>query len=118
MMQRQPTALEIQLMRRYNRDATRRGVSFGLCVEEFSRIITSHCEYCGQPPTNEFGSSFKLKYSGIDRVDNSVGYITGNCVPCCKTCNYAKASMKVHEFEDWVTRVYVHLNKSFRKEKR
>jgi hypothetical protein len=27
------------------------------------------------------------KLTGIDRVDNSIGYVTSNIVPCCQICN-------------------------------
>ncbi len=29
---------------------------------------------------------------GIDRINNDLGYIVGNCVPCCTSCNTKKRS--------------------------
>ena len=37
-------------------------------------------------------------YSGLDRVDNSIGYILENVVPCCVTCNSMKMAMSYNEF--------------------
>jgi hypothetical protein len=48
------------------------------------------CFYCG------FLSEDTL--NGIDRMDNRQGYITGNCVGCCKTCNFMKKSLDAHTF--------------------
>lgn len=62
-----------------------RGYSFELSEEEFNEITNQACFYCG---------SFD-KYNGIDRVDNSKGYITDNVVPCCRNCNTAKGSVTI-----------------------
>lgn len=62
------------------------------------------------PPSNvaraKNGNDFI--YSGIDRVDNSIGYTEGNVVPCCITCNKAKSKQTSEEFLKWVQRVYHH----------
>ena len=45
-------------------------------------LMTSPCVYCGIFPED--------RVNGIDRMDNAVGYVPSNCVPCCKTCNLMK----------------------------
>lgn len=35
---------------------------------------------------------------GIDRWDNSRGYLADNVVPCCKDCNRAKMTRPPREF--------------------
>ena len=35
---------------------------------------------------------------GIDRGDNSKGYLPENLVPCCKGCNRAKSTRSPREF--------------------
>jgi len=35
---------------------------------------------------------------GIDRWDNSQGYLADNVVPCCKDCNRAKNTRTPREF--------------------
>jgi hypothetical protein len=47
-----------------------------------------------------------VKFNGIDRKNNAIGYIVGNVLPCCKLCNYAKRTMGYNEFLNWVNRVY------------
>lgn len=44
--------------------------------------------------------------NGIDRVDNSKGYTSDNCVPCCWACNNAKKNNSSSEFLAWVDGVY------------
>jgi len=39
-----------------------------------------------------------LKGFGIDRIDNSKGYIEGNMVPCCKICNWMKSDKSSIDF--------------------
>lgn len=78
----------------YQREAPKRGHSFELAYEEFKQFVTKTCYYCGH---NEVG---------IDRLDNTIGYVVSNCVPCCKTCNYAKRDMSVQDFLEWVNRVW------------
>ncbi len=50
-------------------------------------------------------SKHKFEYSGIDRVDSSVGYSMNNCIPCCKVCNWSKTNQSVGEFLAWAQRV-------------
>ena len=63
----------------YRKNAKSRGRYWGLSFEEFS-LFQCECLYCG----DEMGAV------GIDRVDSSKGYIMGNVVPCCPTCNAMK----------------------------
>ena len=37
---------------------------------------------------------------GIDRVDNSVGYLPSNCISCCSWCNRAKNNGTLANFVD------------------
>lgn len=69
----------------YKNGAIKRKYDFTLTIDQFKKIIKEDCYYCGLKPTNELNRQFdKIKYSGIDRVDNTIGYILSNCVPCCK----------------------------------
>jgi len=51
---------------------------------EYTEAISKPCFYCG--------GSLPIGGSGIDRLDNMKGYISGNIVPCCATCNNLKNS--------------------------
>lgn len=91
---------------RYQQGAKKRNLSWSLTQEFFFSLIHKECYYCGLPPSNN--SKYKgtdFLYTGIDRIDNDIGYEYGNVVPCCKICNMAKRSMKQHEFIKWIDRI-------------
>jgi hypothetical protein len=54
------------------------------------------------------GSNGSFTYNGIDRKDNAAGYVEGNVVPCCKTCNYVKKSMLYGDFMAFIIKVGRH----------
>ncbi len=64
--------------------AKTKGYAWALTLEEFIAIINQPCRYCGGP-LSETGKA-------IDRWDNDVDYLPGNCVPCCALCNQAKSA--------------------------
>jgi len=103
------------LMWYYKKGAKERGYSFELSFEEFKNITSRDCYYCGRKPENIQLRKGKISvtpyiYNGIDRVDNSKGYIIDNIVPCCFTCNRAKSTMGQEEFINWINKAYYHLN--------
>lgn len=86
----------------------RKGRDFSLTEEEIRLIIFSNCFYCGTVPNLIYpcnGRNLTTRYIGIDRVNNSLGYITNNCVPCCAICNRAKSTMRQEEFLEWINRL-------------
>lgn len=96
----------------YKHGAKRRGLIFNLDREQIKNLIFSNCFYCGKEPTNIF-NGFKnksthnaIKYNGIDRKDNLMGYSIENCVTCCMYCNMSKRDMTIEEFRSWIVRVY------------
>lgn len=97
------------LLYRYMRGAKKRGLLWELPGDVFFELTSQACTYCGAPPSLEKsagpGTNGTYTYTGIDRVDNKVGYVRGNVVPCCRTCNIAKRKMSVTEFAKWVRRV-------------
>lgn len=88
----------------YAFSAEKRNHEFSLSIEEFKNFIYSTCYYCKSPPSNikTFKSKKKVKYNGIDRIDNSLGYSMNNCVPCCGFCNYAKQGRTQKDFLVWL----------------
>ncbi len=51
-------------------------------------IVIEPCYYCGL----DYSINKKFKYSefkcnGLDRIDNSIGYLKDNVLPCCQYCN-------------------------------
>lgn len=89
----------------YKLSAKRKGLEFSIPFENFVDIISLNCFYCDSEPKNiKIEGKIRkttFKYNGIDRMDNSKGYIIGNIVPCCKMCNMAKNDMSIEKFLNW-----------------
>jgi hypothetical protein len=104
-----------ELFRDYVHGAKKRGLEFKLDRDSIFRILViDRCVYCGVEPrqvTTRKGDKFT--YNGIDRVDNTKGYVPKNVVTCCTTCNKAKHTMSREEFLRWVKRVYNHSVRSY-----
>lgn len=61
--------------------AKKRELAFELTFEVYAELISHPCYYCA----NKLGRS--LTGGGLDRIDNSKGYVTDNCLSCCTICN-------------------------------
>lgn len=81
--------------------AKKRGILVKLNTKYYADLIGMGCLYCGEELINKTGTC-------LDRQDSSGGYTNDNVVGCCHICNYAKRTLKDHEFYDWVTRAYDH----------
>jgi 5-methylcytosine-specific restriction endonuclease McrA len=97
----------------------RKNKAFELNLNDIKELVFANCNYCGSKPSNyrtysRDKTKFHIKFNGIDRVDNNVGYIRKNCVPCCKICNYAKNTMTLKEFYSWLNKAYKYSNKSIK----
>jgi hypothetical protein len=55
-----------------------KGFKNDLDILYIENIKKQPCFYCTYPST------------GADRIDNSLGHLKSNCVPCCKECNIAR----------------------------
>lgn len=93
----------------YRHNARKRGLVFALDRTQVKDLTSAECHYCGARPSSvtstpaksysaEGSKNAEYVYNGIDRVDNSKGYIPGNCVPCCAGCNTWKSAQSVEEF--------------------
>jgi hypothetical protein len=80
----------------YKNGAKKRGVHFPLTLEEYLTISILPCYYCG---------SSKVR-NGIDRKDNSIGYMVENSVSCCSKCNLMKRDYSVRAFLGHVKQIY------------
>jgi hypothetical protein len=96
------------------RGAIGRGYIWNISKDQFREITKKNCAYCGCPPINEFRSNVSsngtYKYSGVDRIDSTMGYEIDNVVPCCWKCNRAKSTMPVNEFLLWAKSVFMFQN--------
>lgn len=109
------------ILRNYRYSALRRGYEFTLTYGQFAQIVQSDCYFCGAKPHTQLKDYMRrlktkdvsaFRYNGIDRLDNTRGYVLDNCVPACDICNNAKSTLSYETFVDWVRRVYEHLEGS------
>ena len=83
-----------RLCRQYIRDCQNRNVFWDLKLEDFERLTSSPCHYCGIPPLQK---SRSYTYNGLDRVNHKLGYFLTNVVPACKKCNWVKGNRLTYE---------------------
>jgi hypothetical protein len=96
------------LFTRYKSRAAKDGREFKLDQDQFRKLITSNCTYCGISPDQQHSKCHckkPIKHNGIDRVDSSLGYTVENSVSCCKICNRAKSDLSVQEFKKYIVRL-------------
>jgi hypothetical protein len=96
------------LYRSYRAGAVSRGLDFSITLEEFAAISGQNCAYCNSPPRTRKYRIRLITFNGVDRLDSSSGYTSGNVVPCCKRCNIAKLDSTVAEFAEWIDAVAKH----------
>jgi hypothetical protein len=96
----------------YKRNAKKRGLDWRISKQDFFRLISSRCFYCGALSSMSMRrgragakQASELLYNGVDRIDSSEGYVLGNVVPCCKHCNIAKGTKSCEEFFEWIDRI-------------
>lgn len=86
----------------YKSNARKRGISFDLSYIQFETLVDGECYFCGDTGGNTLRkrSYNDYSYTGIDRLDNSVGYLPSNCISCCSWCNRAKNNGTLANFVD------------------
>ena len=112
------------LINQYRQKAKNRGLEWDLSVAEALDIFQQPCAYCGSPPQTRHNVFITqagkyrgrlstahadqgwIVFNGIDRQDNTVGYILSNVVACCPICNYAKRNLSLEEFLAWIHRLH------------
>jgi hypothetical protein len=89
-----------RLFFQYIRGAKKRRIRFNLTFNEFLKLISGQCEYCGCAPRSVVKTKKEyVFYNGIDRFDNNAGYNTHNCVTCCSVCNRMKLNLTYTDFK-------------------
>lgn len=86
---------------KYRLRAPKRGLEFTLTKEFFIKNVGVNCFYCDDI----------IEKVGFDRVNNDVGYIESNCVPCCFICNIMKRSQTQDDFLKKVLKISNNLKK-------
>lgn len=96
---------------KYKSSTKRRNIEFSISLEEFEVLIKDKCYYCHESSSNFFQRSNKsIYYNGIDRLENTIGYVSNNCVPCCKYCNRMKNDLSLTEFRNKINKIYENIN--------
>ena len=92
--------------------AKKKGWDFDLSFEAFELLSHDQCSYCGREPSSTFSCHGKygpkkscsgqcpptFYYHGLDRVNNVQGYVAGNPVAACRSCNVGKKNLTVEQF--------------------
>ena len=105
------------LITKYKNSARNRHITYDLSYRQAELLFTSNCSYCGASPYKQLLTvknetwRDKFLYSGIDRIDSSLGYTVTNSVSCCEQCNYSKLDHTVQEFMQHIDHMYKHMFK-------
>lgn len=99
----------------YKRNARKRNLCFELNFDDFIKLTSANCFYCGVAPKNKIKRSIntngEYNSNGIDRLNNTKGYLLTNCVSCCKICNRAKMDSNIEEFLEWIINLKINYDK-------
>ena len=80
--------------------AKRRGLEWALDKIDVAKLTQAPCAYCGSVGSNRLKYRGEvLRYNGLDRIDNSIGYRLENVLPACRFCNSLRGPMK---WETWI----------------
>lgn len=100
-------ACKNKILLQVKRQATSRNLDFTLSNKEILDLVFQPCFYCGKEHSNTAKSTTGdiLLSNGIDRVDNTKGYVQGNVVPCCRYCNISKFDLETKEWIENISRI-------------
>lgn len=82
--------------REYKSRANVKDFKFDLTFDQLYKLITGKCHYCLKEAD---------PFQGIDRKDNTKGYVKTNCVGCCSDCNYSKRFMSETVYKKYLEKV-------------
>ena len=97
------------LIQEYNNSAYQRGLLYDLSETFLFSSIKMNCHYCGKHPSKPHRKCETFLYNGLDRVDNSIGYIESNVVPCCYICNKMKGELSVEVFLEHINNIWTRI---------
>lgn len=66
----------------------KRKMKFDISKTNLLQLVIKPCFYCGLKSSNYIKQKYgEFYYNGLDRIDNTKGYIENNILTCCKHCN-------------------------------
>jgi len=77
----------------YKTKCKRRNSLLMISKQKFQEITFDNCYLCNKMNT-------RYHQNGIDRKDNEMEYIVGNCLACCGQCNYLKNKFDYNKILD------------------
>ena len=83
----------------YQNRAIQKGLDFVLSKDAFDLILSNSCYLCNKECSS-------THHNGLDRIDNSKGYIEDNVKSCCGGCNYMKRNYSVEDIFDKFIAIY------------
>lgn len=86
---------------RYRNRAIEKNLPFEITTEHFDSLISMPCYLCAKESLDDH-------CNGIDRVDNTLGYIESNIQSCCGECNLMKKTFDFNFFCDKLKAVHEH----------
>lgn len=83
--------------------AKQKKLEFNIPRDVYIELVAKPCYYCG---TDSLGVA---QGTGLDRIDNTKGYVLGNVLPCCGDCNkhrsntwtVEEAKVAIQAVQDW-----------------
>ena len=88
----------------YKWRAAKKGLKYELTFDRYFKFAKTPCVYCGGF-TNNKTKRGHYRHNGVDRIDNTLGYVISNCAACCAICNKAKSNLPLEEIQEWLQRV-------------
>ena len=77
--------------------AKERNLKFSISLKQYTKLISGVCDYCEVDITKDVGV-------GLDRLDNKLGYLVNNVVPCCGPCNTGRSDRFTPQ--EWKVMIY------------
>lgn len=79
-----------------------------LTKEQFCKLSQLNCFYCDSGFSNTYKKrKIIFNYNGLDRVDNTQKHDYDNSVTCCKWCNWAKSTLSLKDWFDWIKKIEI-----------
>lgn len=84
---------------KYKYRANKKNLEFSISKDDFDNLTRQNCYICNKPKTDSHSN-------GIDRYDNTKGYVESNVMPCCGECNYMKSNLDYNAFIDKLLKIF------------
>jgi len=96
-----------KLYHNYKARARKSGRDFDLTFEDFVRLTSQSCKFCGAHSTGSITRKGyeAYKHVGLDRIDSRGGYTLSNVQPCCGICNRMKWNNTDEDFTHHIKRI-------------